>query len=203
VAWVWRHPKEDDEWGADLDITECPPMKGTEHLEGRYLDQTIYRPLFKSRTGLKKFKKLHCPPMDGTTAIDAIWRDIILKFVPADRVQFLPIRLIARGEVCDDYCWPIVMDRVYCIDPEKSTITQQLKDEKRFFIFGVSKFVHLPNCLGQLHLARDTRMTTHLVVSDELKEALSATGEDSMFYRPEDVVTIDTLIAKRAANKLN
>ena len=203
MAWVWSHPKEDDEWGADLDIRLCPPMKGTEFLGDKRLDPAIYRPVFKSKTGLKKFKKLHCPPMDGTTAVDAAWRDIILKFVPEDRVQFLPIRLIARGEVCDDFFWPIVMARVYCIDPEKSVMTQQVKDETRFFIFGVSKFVHIPGCLGKLHLARDARMSSHLLVSDQLKEALSATGEDSMFYRPEDVVTIDTMIAKKAASKLN
>ena len=35
-------------------------MKGTEHLEAKRLDPTIYRPVFKSRTGLKKFKKTEC-----------------------------------------------------------------------------------------------------------------------------------------------
>lgn len=203
MAWVWRHPKEDDEWGADLDIRLCPPIKGTEHLGYKRLDPDIYRPVFKSKTGLKKFKKLHCPPMDGTTAVDAVWRDIILKFVPEDRVQFLPIRLIARGEVCDDYFWPIVMDRVYCIDPEKSTVTQKLQKPDMLIIFGVSKFVHIPGCLGNLHLARDARMNSHLLVSDELKEALAATGEDSMFYRPEDVVTIDTIMAQARNRNLN
>ena len=74
MAWVWSHPKEDDEWGADLDIRLCPPMKGTEFLGDKRLDPAIYRPVFKSKTGLKKFKKLHCPPMDGTTAVDAAWR---------------------------------------------------------------------------------------------------------------------------------
>lgn len=200
MAWVWDAPKQDDHWGADLDIRRCPPVKGTEFLSDRWLDPSIYRPLFKSQTGLKKFTELHCPPMGGIPAVDAVWRDIILDFVPKDRVQFLPIRLIARGEVCDDYFCPIVMDRVFCIDPERSTITRQIKDETRFFIFGVSKFVHIPNCLGKLHLARDTRMSSHLVVSDELKEALAATGEVSMFFRPEDVVTIDTMMA-RARNR--
>jgi hypothetical protein len=186
-----------------LDIRLCPPMKGTEHLEAKRLDPAIYRPVFKSKTGLKKFKKLHCPPIDGMPAVDAVWRDIMLKFVPEDRVQFLPIRLIARGEICDDYFWPIVMDRVFCIDPEKSTITRQLKDKTRFFIFGVSKFVHIPGCLGKMHLARDARMDSHLLVSNELKEALAATGEDSMFYRPENVVTIDTMMAQARNRKLN
>jgi hypothetical protein len=179
------------------------PLHGGEYLGDQRLDPAVYRPVFRSRTGLKKFKKLHCPPIYVTPAVDAVWRDIILRYVPEDRVQFLPIRLIARGEVCDDYFWPIVMDRVYCIDPKKSEITRQLRDEKRFFIFGVKKFVHVPGCLGELHLARDARMDSHLLVSDELKDALSATGEDSMFYRPEDVVTIDTMIARSKNRKLN
>jgi hypothetical protein len=203
MAWVWDQPKEAEDWGANIDYPASSPLHGGEYLNAKWLDPAIHRPVFKSRTGLKKFRKLHCPPIYVTPAVDAVWRDIILKFVPQDRVQFLPIRLIARGEVCDDYFWPIVMDRVFCIDPEKSTITRQLKDETRFFIFGVSKFVHIPGCLGKLHLARDVRMDSHLLVSDKLKEALSATGEDSMFYRPEDVVTIDTMMAKRAASKLN
>jgi len=182
-------PKEYLDFGADIDYPASAPMHGTEYLGNERLDPATNRPVFRSRTGLKKFKKLHCPPIYVTPAVDAVWRDIILKFVPEDRVQFLPIRLIARGEVCDDYFWPIVMDRVFCIDPERSEITRKLQDETRFIIFGVRKFVHIPDCLGSLHLARDARMNSHLLVSDELKEALAATGEGSMFFRPEDIVT--------------
>lgn len=203
MVWVWRHPREDDEWGANIDYEASKPLTSYEYLRANWVDPATHRPVFRSQTGLKKFKMLHCPPIWVAPAVDAVWRDIILKFVPAHRVQFLPIRLIARGETCDDYFWPIVMDRVCCIDPEKSVITQQIKDEKRFIIFGVAKFVHVPNCLGNLHLARDARMDSHLLVSDDLKQALSATGEDSMFYRPEDVVTIDTMVAKEDARKLN
>jgi hypothetical protein len=203
MAWVWEVPKENNEWGADIDYRASAPLHGTEYLGNQPLDPAIHRPVFKSRTGLKKFKKMHCPPMGTSVAVDAVWRDIILKFVPEDRVQFLPIRLIARGETCDDFFWLIVMDKAYCIDPEKSVITQQIKDDKRFIIFGVEKFVHLPNCLGKLHLARDARKFSHLVLSDELKEALAATGEDSMFYRPEDIVTIDTMMARAKNRHLN
>ncbi|WP_373502314.1 hypothetical protein [Aestuariivirga sp.] len=46
-------------------------------------------------------------------------------------------------------------------------------------------------------------MKSHLLVSDELKEALSATGEDSMFYRPEDAVTMDTMMARARNRNLN
>jgi hypothetical protein len=203
MAWVWGFSEETDEWGADIDYPASLPLHGTEYLGDQRLDPAIHRPVFRSRTALKKFKTLHCPPIWVSPAVDAVWRDIILKFVPEDRVQFLPIRLIARGEVCYDFFWPIVMDRVFCIDPEKSDITQKLRKGEKLLIFGVKKFVHIPGCLGKLHLARDARMNTHLLVSDELKEALSATGEDSMFYRPEDVVTIDTMIARSRNQRLN
>lgn len=196
MEWVWDQPKEAADWGADMDYPATAPLRGTEYLSGNWLDPAIHRPVFRSRTGLKKFKKLHCPPIDVTPAVDSVWRDIILKFVPKDRVQFLPIRLIARGEICDDYFWPIVMDRVYCIDPERSEITQKLQKRDRLIIFGVRKFVHIPDCMGKLHLARDARMNSHLLVSNELKDALSATGEDSMFCHPQDVVTIYDLIDK-------
>lgn len=191
MAWVWHFPKETAEWGADIDYLASAPMSGSEFLQSKWLDPAIHRPIFRSRTGLRKFKKFHCPPIGFSPAIDAIWRDIILQFVPEDRVQFLPVRLIARGEICDDYFWPIVMDRVYCIDPDRSEITNKIQDENRFIIFGVRKFVHILDCLGSLHLARDARMSTHLVISDELKDALAATGEGSMFYRPEDIVTLE------------
>lgn len=203
MAWVWDSPKEAADWGADIDYVASAPMSGTEYLEKRWLDPSINRPVFSSRTGLQKFKKLHCPPIYVAPAVDTVWRDIILQFVPEDRVQFLPIRLIARGEICDDYFWPIVMDRAFCIDPVRSDITQQRQYVGELVIYGVRRFVHCPGCLGSLHIARDARMSSHLLVSDEMKDALSATGEDSMFFRPEDVVTIDNYIEARKDRTIN
>lgn len=187
MSWVWEMPKQYLDFGAEFDPDASQPTEYLDNKSDKWLDPAIKRPVFRSRTGLKKFKKLHCPPFYFTPAVDAVWREIILSFVPEDRIQFLPIRLIARGEVCDDYYWPIVFDRAYCIDPERSVITQKIQKPDQLLIFAVAKFVHLPNCLGDLHIARDTRMPVHLVVSDALKDALSATGEDSMFYRPEDI----------------
>jgi hypothetical protein len=189
MAWVWDFPREMAEFGASFDYHASLPISGGAFYNPKHIDPTL-RPVYKSRAGLRKFKKLHCPPMSDSIAVDAIWRNIILKFVPEDRIQFLPIRLIARGEICDDFFWPIVMDRVYCIDTEKSDITSKIQKPDHLFIYGVRTFVHIPGCLGKLHLARDARMAAHLLVSDELKEALSATGQDSPFYRPEDVPTL-------------
>jgi hypothetical protein len=190
MEWVWRDPIEYLDLSASIDYQESGPDASYVYLRAQRVDPSKCRPVFRTRSKLQRFKRFHCPPIWVAPAVDVTWREIILKFVPEDRVQFLPIRLVASGEICDDYFWPIVMDRVHCIDPDKSIITRQLKDDTRFFIFGVAKFVHIPNCLGKLHLARDSRMDSHLVVSNELKEALSATGENSMFFRPEDIATL-------------
>lgn len=192
MAWVWHRSKENSEWGAVIDYEASAPMNSSEDYSSEPLDPKL-RPVFRSSTGLKKFKKYHCPPIWVTPAVDHIWKEIILEFVPVDRVQFLPIRLIARGEICDDFMWVIPFDRVRCIDTIKSDITRKMDKPDITYIFGVRKFIHKPNCLGPLHLARDEQMLSHLLVSDELKDALSASGEDNMFYQPEDVVTIDNM----------
>lgn len=202
MTWVWSRPRENIDWGADIDYELSAPMNSVEYLFDKPVDPKL-RPVFKSQTGLKKFKNYHCPPTSTSITVDTVWRDIIRKFVPGDRVQFLPIRIIARGETCDDFMWLIPFDRVRCIDVSQSDITDSIVKPNITLIFGVRKFVHLPNCLGNLHLARDEQMTNHMLVSDELKNALSATGQDSCFYRPEDVPTIYNMGQKLPKTVLN
>jgi hypothetical protein len=201
MAWVWDFPREHEKWGADVDHIASAPLLMTEDGSDKPID-TKLRPVYRSRSGIKRFKQLHSPPMSTSIAVDELWKSIILKYVPADRIQFLPIRLIARGEICDDFMWLIPFDRVICIDKEKSEITRKREkpDLNLTLIYGVKKFVHFPNCLGKLHLARDAQMLSHVLVSDELKEALSATGQDSVFYRPEDVITIDNFFDRKRGN---
>lgn len=193
MVWVWDLPREHVKWGADFDYEASAPMMGTEYLSQEPIDAKL-RPVFRSRSGLKKFKELHCPPMSSSIAVDALWKSIIARYVSTNRVQFLPIRLIARGEVCDDFMWIIPFDRVSCIDIERSDITRKLETSDRTLIFGARRIVHRPNCLGAIHLARDSQMKSHLLVSEELKNALAATGQDSVFYRPEEVSTIDNMV---------
>ena len=195
MAWVWDLPRE-TEFDADFDYKASAPMDFTEYLSDKPIDASLL-PVFRSRSKLSRFKKLHCPPFSASIAIDSTWKTIIEQFVPPSRVQFLPIRLIARGEICDDYMWVIPFDRVTCIDKDKSVVTRKHETPNRTLIFGVHSIVHFPDCLGNLHLARDTQRSSHMVISDELKIALSATGQDSPFYRPEDVETLDSLLRNR------
>ena len=125
--------------------------------------------------------------MGSDPVVDEVWKRIILQFVPKDRVQFYPVRLTARGEICDDFMWVVPFDRVECIDTQKSKFTTIDKNEERTWYFGLEKVVHKPGCMKGLHIARDTHVNSHLLISDELRDALAATGEDSMFFRPEDL----------------
>ncbi|WP_373476855.1 hypothetical protein [Sphingorhabdus sp.] len=75
-------------------------------------------------------------------------------------------------------------DRRICIDVEKSRVGRKIVKDGLTMIFGVSGIVHHPDCLQGSHMARDLQLLSHVVISNELKEALAATGEDSVFKVP-------------------
>ncbi|PWW01518.1 hypothetical protein DFR52_102180 [Hoeflea marina] len=181
MAWIWRDPEEILEFGTLYDYDASQPATNNEPFAEEPVDPNL-RPVFHSRSGLKRFKALHCPPFSGQPVVDAVWRDIIRTFVPADRIQFLPVRLIARGEVCDDFMYAIPFDRRLCIDAERSNVRRKIDKGGMAIIFSVTGIVHHPDCLQGSHMARDLQLTTHLVISDELRGALAATGEDSVFW---------------------
>jgi hypothetical protein len=189
MVWIWDSPRENNDWGADFEgYDPDSEIRGlVEFSEVPVEPET--RATFKSRNAIQRFRKFHAPPMSFLKVVDKLWRDIILKFVHADRIQFLPTRLTARGEICDDFLLMVPFDRVFGVDKNRSELTNFIENEHGTFIFGAKKLVLLPNCLGTLHLARDKQMGSLLLVSDELKEALSATGQDSVFYRTEDALT--------------
>lgn len=184
MTWVWERPQED--WTAWFDFSSESNL-GLEQFSTVPIPLGSVKPVFRSKTSLKKFKKLHCPPMAPDSVVDDVWERIILQFIPRDRVQFYPVRLIARDEICDDFKWVIPFDQVECIDIKKSRFTTVDKTANPPIYLGLKKVVHRPGGMGKLHIARDVNLESHLLVSDELRDALAATGESSMFYRPEDL----------------
>lgn len=190
--WIWDVPRRHQNLVANIDYLASDAATGNEFFSNVPVNPTL-RPIYRSRNALRRFKELHSPPIEVAPAVDQLWKEIILSFVPQDRVQFLPIRLIARDETCDDYFMLIAHDRVRAVDLEKSEITRKLEKPGITLIFGMKNIVLQPDGLGGLHLARDEQ-SLHLLVSDDLKQALSATGQDSVFYRPEDVVTLEKLL---------
>ena len=184
MVWIWRRP-----WNREFDADFCgfepdPDVKGLPQFATEPLPSGT-RAILKSRYSLKHFLKLHNPPVNELT-VDRLWRDIILEFVPSDRVQFVPAHLTARGKSCDDFFVMVPFDRVIGIDKQRSAISDMLETVQGTRIYGIEKLVLLPNCLGGLHLARDEQNVTFLYVSDELRNALAATGQDSPFYTVDD-----------------
>jgi hypothetical protein len=184
MTWVWEWPSED--WGADFDYSNENAL-GFERYSHAPNAIGSVNPIYRSRTSIDKFKKLHCPPMGSHAVVDGVWESIILKFVPQERIQFYPVTLIARGKTCDDFKWVIPFDRVACIDTRKSTFTTVDETAVPPIYLGLEKVVHIPGSMKGLHIARDKNVESHLLISDELRNALAETGEDSMFYRPEDL----------------
>jgi hypothetical protein len=190
MAWVWSSPSDHLDWDATIDYAASEPLTGIEYLSNSPIQIGQKLPVYKSEESLKRFKHYHCPPFGGEPVVDKVWRDIILSFVPANRVQFQPVRLVAKDGESEEFMWVIPFDRTRCIDTQKSDIIEKIERPDITLIYAVKKFVHKDGCLGIHHLARDEQMEVHLMISEELKEALAGTGEDSMFFRPEDLRSI-------------
>lgn len=190
MAWVWGESREFGNFGAAIDY-KASAIRDIDVLSAaRTVDEKKGYPVYKSRSKLARFIKLHCPPFDTVPVADRVWQEIILKFVPTDHVQFYPIRLIARGEECMDFSWVLPFDRVRCIDLKRSKIISKIEKPDITYIFRCDEYAHIDGCLGGKHLARDEQQLSHVVVSDELRDALAATGESGMFYQPENVPTL-------------
>ena len=190
MAWVWHYTPEFGFARAEIDYLACEPMTGADALSETPLGANLPRPIFRARAKLARFLKYHCPPIGEHPVVDRAWQEIILRFVPAGRVQFFPVRLIAKDGENDDYSWVIPFDRVRCIDVKRSKITAKVEKPDITLIFRADEYVHKGGCLGNGHLARDEQQPSHMVLSDRLRDALAATGESSMFYQPEDVPTL-------------
>jgi hypothetical protein len=139
-------------------------------------------PIFRLCRSSTVHQSMEAPPL-----VDDVWQRIIRKFVPDDRIQFYPTIIYAGRRHSEKYYWIIPFDRVRCIDIERSDIKSMIKRPEITLIYSCDFYVHFPSCLGESHIARDEQQTGHLIVSDQLRDALAETGEASMFYRPEDV----------------
>ena len=190
MAWVWSFPDDHLDWDATIDYSASKPLSGVEYLSDVPIDFGKNMPVYKTDESLKRFERYHCPPFGGEPVVDKVWKEIILRFVPANRIQFHPVRLVAKDGISEDFMWVIPFDRVRCIDLQKSDILDKIERPDITLIYSVRKYVHKEGCLGPFHLARDEQKEVHLMVSDDLKGALADTGEKSMFFKPEDLRSI-------------
>lgn len=186
MTWIWYTPPSNVSWYADYDTKQDTSKPWPDYFPDSPLIGDYATPRYKTRRSLKKFRALHCPPIGIQPVVDECWRNIILRYVPENRVQFIRVRLNAPDGYTEEYSWVLPFDKVLCIDRANSIIPKLVDYGESINIMQIDRVVHFPRCMGGFHLARDAQMRRHIVVSDELRDALAATGEEVVFWRPEE-----------------
>ncbi len=141
--------------------------------------------VFGVRFGPKRVEALSCLP--PTPLIDDKLRKIVRKFVPDDEVFFYPSELHMRGgEITPRFKVLIPLISHICIDEEQCEGIGRF-EHSLDHVSGWRTAKHLPNCLKGHHMVRDLIYPGHIVISDELKTALEATGDPGLaFHRIEE-----------------
>lgn len=160
-------------------------VSSTEKLDQQSPSEII---LLLSRTSSSKLDGLHSlPNIVDCPLVDERLIAIVERSARED-VQFMPVTVRTKDEEVTRYSYARPLVELPCTDIEKSDIDdwiipgEQIMDA-RFLVFK-------PDCLGSKHFARDT-YTSHVVVSEELKDALMATGDKGLnFCLPEDMWNI-------------
>ncbi len=136
---------------------------------------------------------VRCPVIDNSL------QEIIARFVGDDEVQFMPVTVRTKDGEITRYSYARPLLELPCTDLERSDVVNWIIPGEQ--IMDARLLVFKPDCLGDKHFARDS-YTSHVVVSDALKEALEATGDKGLTFRqPEDMWNI--FKGSRAENRLN
>jgi hypothetical protein len=116
-------------------------------------------------------------------------RNLISKFIPDESgiVQFYPFEIITRDGTLHEHFALIPLNEVLCTDVDRSDITTWMIPKS--CAIGYRSLVHLPNCLGNLPIARDS-VTGNVVISDDFKTFLEMTKESGLYFvKPEAMRT--------------
>jgi hypothetical protein len=124
---------------------------------------------------------VECPLVDSRLA------DIVEHFAGED-VQLLPVTMRTKDAEITRYSYARPRHKLPCTDVEKSVIEDWIVPGEA--IMDARHLVFKPDCLGDKHFARDS-YTSHVVVSEALKDALMATGAKGLnFCLPENMWNI-------------
>lgn len=142
--------------------------------------------LYMRGGGLKKVARYHClPNVAGCVIVDEVLQAIILEHAPPLAVQFYPVTVRDKNNETDRYSFVIPRIHVPCIDMANAVVSRWLIPGKQ--IGGFRHITHLPGCLKQHAIARDSIFRPHIVISNALKDALEATGDKGLFFiQPEE-----------------
>ena len=184
MVWVWDDPTIGADFSAQFDDETSVVVHSLSRPHHPLPENA--RVVFKSTSGVKRFQKYHCPPFESWPVVDETWKEIISEFVAPGHVQFFPVELRARSEVCRDFFWMIPLCVFPCLDLKKSKFHHYPEVKEWVAIYAGGPWVFKDDCLAGAHLARDFNFGRLIIVSDELRDALAATGEEYLFRRGDD-----------------
>lgn len=122
----------------------------------------------------------------GNTAMIPLVSDAVAKIlrqVCPGEVQLFPAEVSCIDCNFEDYSIVNVLNRVRGLDLEKSVYTFILDTTG---IGRIDTAVYRNDCLGSLHLAREDKYSSHLLVSERLREDLRQFSD--LGFRPVDCV---------------
>jgi hypothetical protein len=188
--WIWTIPANPNRLlFADFDYKESR-IQSYEIASVVPLVQTSASEIVLSMTNVfsRRLAAMHylpnyvrCPLIDETLV------EIVQRFAGGD-VQFLPVTVRTKDAEITRYSYARPRHKLPCTDIEKSVIEDWIVPGEA--IMDARYLVFKADCLGDKHIARDS-YTSHVVVSEALKDALMATGAKGLnFCLPEDMWNI-------------
>jgi hypothetical protein len=99
--------------------------------------------------------------------------------LPHSEFQLFPIEITGRDGASHEFRALIPLNEVVCTDIARSMIGSWIIDNE--VAAGFRDIVFRENCLGDRSLARDA-VTSAVVVTDRLKQALEATREPGLNF---------------------
>jgi hypothetical protein len=195
MAWIWTSPpSEQTSVWVDYDDKNSS-FKSSDVLSDRLLPADAGTPILRvKRWKMDRIRAFRCLPTTASApVIHREFVDLISRYAGPDEVQFYPVLVKTFDDVSGDYSFVIPFNRVVCTDVEKSKIRLWIIPGKMGH--GFEKIVHHPNCLRDFAIARD-ECFEHVLVSNELREALLATGDKGLaFSEPQDMRDIHTMMS--------
>jgi hypothetical protein len=157
-------------------------ISGSEFIEN--VEDSDVTVLLK-RTSKIRLAGLHClPNAVRAPLVDKTIASILKQYARGD-MQLVPVTVVLRDGDCFDYSYARPLIEAPCLDLDKSEIEDWIVPGKR--ILDARRLVFAEDCLGTKDFIRET-YTGHVVVSEKLKNALTATGDRGLnFKRPEEM----------------
>lgn len=183
MSWIWRNPPEPNRlpyaYFADVEsiIPSYQIVSGERLMQQGPADIVVKM----TRRKAASLDSLHClPNVERCPLIDAPLREIVARFA-GDEVQFMPVTVRAKDGDVTRYAFARPLNKIPCVDLAESEITDWIVPDKD--ILFAKRVVFRSDCLGDRHIVRDS-YTSHVLVSDALKDALMATGDKGLHFAP-------------------